>query len=244
MLIRPPANWTRTHAAQAKAVRRGRRIEAVAVIGHGHFDQLLPLCDLHANERAARVAGGVAERLLDQSVHRGLDLAREPGRAAVAQADPGLHVRLLPMLEEARTLSRAEFPFPERSILVAPQGEAELDALRAIAEPLARSEPPRELILARLVRPTRGASARGALQTEDKLLREASDEVTIARLELVEKGVATRGVAFSSADPGKDLVKPGRERGGGPPARRRAQAAAGGRRAARRRGHRPARGGL
>ena len=94
-------------------------------------------------------------------------------------------------LEEARALSRAEFPdlaVPERSILVAPQGETELGPLRAIAEPLARSEPPRELILARLVRPTRGASARGALQTEDKLLREASDEVTIARLELVEKG--------------------------------------------------------
>jgi Kef-type K+ transport system membrane component KefB len=113
-------------------------------------------------------------------------------------------------LTEARAASRAEFPdlpVPERSILVAPQGEAELTALQAIAEPLARSEPPRELILARLVRPTRGASARGALQTEDKLLRDASDEVTIARHELVARGVATRGIAFSSADPGEDLVK-------------------------------------
>jgi len=113
-------------------------------------------------------------------------------------------------LEDARALSHAEFPdlpVPEHSILVAPQGEAELGALQAIAEPLARSEPPRELILARLVRPTRGASARGALQTEDKLLREATDEVTIARLDLVHRGVATRGMAFSSSDPGKDLVK-------------------------------------
>ena len=75
-------------------------------------------------------------------------------------------------LEDARALSRAEFPdlaVPERSILVACQGEDELPALLAIAEPLARSEPPRELILARLVRPTRGASARGALQTEQML---------------------------------------------------------------------------
>jgi hypothetical protein len=113
-------------------------------------------------------------------------------------------------LEDARAISHAEFPdlpVPERSILVAPQGEAELDALRAIAEPLARSEPRRELILARLVRPTRGASARGALQTENRLLHEATDEVTVARLELVQEGVAARGIAFSSADPGKDLVK-------------------------------------
>ena len=113
-------------------------------------------------------------------------------------------------LEEAREQSRAEFPdlpVPERSILVAPQGEVELARLQAIAEPLARSEPPRELILAKLVRPTRGASARGALQTETKLLRDAADEMTIARLELVEKGIAARSLAFSSAEPGEDLVR-------------------------------------
>ena len=64
--------------------------------------------------------------------------------------------------EDARAMSMAEFPdlvVPDRSILVAVQNEAELDQLRALAEPLARSEPPRELILARLLRPTRGASA-------------------------------------------------------------------------------------
>jgi hypothetical protein len=111
-------------------------------------------------------------------------------------------------LEEARERSMAEFPalqVPERSILVAPQAEAELAALLAIAEPLARSEPPRELILARLVRPPRGASARGALQTENRLLREASDEVGSARLVLIDRGIAARAVAFSSADPGTDL---------------------------------------
>ncbi len=112
-------------------------------------------------------------------------------------------------LVEARSRSMAEFPeleVPERSILVASLDEAELDELRAIAEPLAASDPPRELILSRLVRPPRGASARGALQTEDALLREAMDEVTIARLEAIQSGVATRAVAFTSADPGRDLV--------------------------------------
>ena len=39
------------------------------------------------------------------------------------------------------------------------------------------------------------------------LLQRALDEVTIARLGLVEQGIAARGVAFSSADPGRDLVQ-------------------------------------
>ena len=117
-------------------------------------------------------------------------------------------------LEDARAVSMAEFPdlvVPDRSILVAVQNEAELDQLRALAEPLARSEPPRELILARLLRPTRGASARGALQTENMRLREATDEVTRVRLELIERGVAARAVAFSSADPGADLNRLARD---------------------------------
>src|SRR3954453_1353597 len=113
-------------------------------------------------------------------------------------------------LVEARPPPMAEFPeleVPERSILVASLDQSELEELRAIAEPLAASEPPRELILSRLVRPPRGASARGALQTEDALLRDATDEVTIARLEAIQKGIASRAVAFTSADPGEDLVE-------------------------------------
>jgi Kef-type K+ transport system membrane component KefB len=113
-------------------------------------------------------------------------------------------------LEEARELSSAEFPavpVPEQSILVAPQTSAALTQLRALAEPLARSEPPRELILARLVRPPRGAAVRGGLQTENRLLSEASDEVAGARRELMAEGIAARAVAFVSADPGADLAR-------------------------------------
>jgi hypothetical protein len=113
-------------------------------------------------------------------------------------------------LEDARALSRAEYPdlvVPETSILVAPQGEMELPQLLAVAKPLAGSDPPREVILARLVRPVLGASARGALQTENRILREATNEVTMARLELVEEGIAARSVAFTSAHPGSDLVR-------------------------------------
>ena len=113
-------------------------------------------------------------------------------------------------LEEARRASQTEFPevpVPEKSILVAPQGEAALAQLRALAEPLAGSEPPRELIVARLVQPPRGVEVRGGLQTENRLLRETSREVNDARLELIGGGIASRAVAFVSADPGADLSR-------------------------------------
>jgi Kef-type K+ transport system membrane component KefB len=113
-------------------------------------------------------------------------------------------------LVEARQMSSAEFPelpVPERSILVAPQSDVSVSQLVSLAEPLARSEPPRELIIARLVRPPRGADVRGGLQTESKRLRDATDHVTIARLELMQKGIAARSVAFSSANPGADLAQ-------------------------------------
>ena len=113
-------------------------------------------------------------------------------------------------LAEARELSVAEFPqvpIPEESILLAPQGERALEQLLLLGEPLARSEPPRELILARLVRPPRGASARGGLQEENRMLADASEEVDRSRRELIATGVAARAAAFVSSDPGADLVR-------------------------------------
>lgn len=113
-------------------------------------------------------------------------------------------------LAEAREQSVAEFPalaLPEQSILVAPQGDAALAQLLALAEPLARSDPPRELIVARLVRPPAGAAARGGLQTENRLLREASEKVDATRHRLIDAGIAARSVAFVSTDPGEDLVR-------------------------------------
>ena len=111
-------------------------------------------------------------------------------------------------LEDARRRSITEFPdlpVPEHSILIAPQSERALEQLRALAEPLARSEPPRELIVARLVRPPRRSEAAGGLVAENRLLAEANEEVTRERLELIDSGIAARGVAFVSADPGRDL---------------------------------------
>jgi Kef-type K+ transport system membrane component KefB len=113
-------------------------------------------------------------------------------------------------LEEAREQSLAEFPAvlpPEEAILIAPQTDAAIEQMRSLAEPLARSEPPRELILALVVRPPRGAEMRGGLQTENKLLAEASARADRARRELIESGVAARSAAFTSMDPGADLSR-------------------------------------
>jgi hypothetical protein len=112
--------------------------------------------------------------------------------------------------ERARAESQAAFPAmapPERAILVAPQSEGALAQLRALAEPLARSQPPRELILARLIEPPRAAAAgvRGGLQTENKLLEQALAELEHTRDDMIETGLAARAVAFISAEPGADL---------------------------------------
>ena len=113
-------------------------------------------------------------------------------------------------LVDSRKRSLATFPAlvpPERAILVAAQSDTALPTLRELAEPLARSQPPRELILVRLVRPPRGAGVRGGLQSEHALVRRAREEVNVAQRELVGSGVAARAVAFSSPHPGVDLAR-------------------------------------
>ena len=77
-----------------------------------------------------------------------LDPKNEYGRAVEDEfADAAL----------AAVQAHPELPVPDRSILVAPQTDGAIGQLVALAEPLARSAPPRELIIARLVRPPRGA---------------------------------------------------------------------------------------
>jgi DNA-binding SARP family transcriptional activator len=81
----------------------------------------------------------------------------------------------------------------ERSILVAPRDEGKLAALLVLAEPLARTRPPRELILARLTTASELAPATA-------LLNECREALT-------ERGVAARAAAFISAEAGADLVR-------------------------------------
>ena len=113
-------------------------------------------------------------------------------------------------LDEARERSAGEFPalqVPEKSILVAPQSGPALEQLLSIARPLAQSVPPRELILARLLAPPRGAGVRGGLQTENRMLEEASKELVALRNRLGAERVAAREVATISANAGADLAR-------------------------------------
>ncbi len=112
-------------------------------------------------------------------------------------------------LEQARRDSLVDLPMalPEGSILVAPQADGSFAQLLALAEPLARSEPSREIIVARLAEPPGGSAVRGGLQTQDKRLAQAWAEVRDARARLLGRGVAARAVAFTSVEPGRDLAK-------------------------------------
>ena len=112
-------------------------------------------------------------------------------------------------LDRAReeTAAITPMPIPDQSILVAPQAEAALSQLLAVAVPLATSEPPRELIIARLIEPPRGAGVRGGLQTESFQLADASRALERERGELLERGVPARAVAFTSTDAGRDLAQ-------------------------------------
>lgn len=93
---------------------------------------------------------------------------------------------------------------PEHAIVVAPLDEKNLEALLAVAEPLARSEPQRELILARPITPARLVTG---IALDDRELAAANAELNERREQLIAEGVAARAVAFTSADPGQDLVR-------------------------------------
>ena len=113
-------------------------------------------------------------------------------------------------LDDARGRTMMAFPeltMPDKSILVAAQSDEGLRRLVPVGEQLARAEPPRELIVARLVRPARGAAVRGAIVTEAREVEETTREVESLRDDLIDSGVPARGVAFVSADPGGDVAE-------------------------------------
>jgi DNA-binding SARP family transcriptional activator/class 3 adenylate cyclase len=85
-------------------------------------------------------------------------------------------------------------PAPERSILVVCRDGEDLDSLLAVAEPLARSRSPHELILAKLVSASNG-------------LEEATGELHQRRRQLLERGVPSRAAAFTSSDQSLDIVR-------------------------------------
>jgi DNA-binding SARP family transcriptional activator len=82
--------------------------------------------------------------------------------------------------------------FPERSLLVVPFADRQLEALVALARRLAR-RPPREIILARIV-------------SDGAALAVATELLEAQRAALAAERIAARAAAFTSASPGEDLV--------------------------------------
>ncbi len=114
-----------------------------------------------------------------------------------------------PVEEELRQAPRAtrdDLPVqaPARAILVAPQDEKNLDALLALAEPLARTTPPRELVVAQVVIPDRFVTGTSLDAGEVASTSQRLDE---KRTELAERGIAARAIAFTSILPGQDYVR-------------------------------------
>jgi DNA-binding SARP family transcriptional activator len=107
---------------------------------------------------------------------------------AILQQDFSLELAPAAAAPEARTAVR-----PQRSILLAPADRPGLELLEALAEPLARSAPPHELILSLCVEP-------GALAESSAYLNER-------RAGLAAKEVAARAAAFTSRDAAADVVR-------------------------------------
>ena len=117
--------------------------------------------------------------------------------------DPGGRLSVRPE-DELAAAGAEPAPAPERAILVAPQDDRHLDPLLELAEPLARSRPARELLLARLLVPSRIATGTAA---DDHELTEVAADLHRRRERLRRRGLAVRSLAFTSADPAGDLLR-------------------------------------
>lgn len=129
---------------------------------------------------------GPALRLIDPDGR----LSRSPEQE-VAGASAPIPVPLVPVL-------------PTRAILVACQDSKNFDSLGALAESIALSGSPREVILVRLVQTTRLATRFSAQQMA---VSRATDEVQERCARLAARGIIARGVALTSADLSDDLVR-------------------------------------
>ena len=113
-----------------------------------------------------------------------------------------------PVEEELRRARRATSDdiavVPTRSIMVAPQDRANLDTLLALAEPLAKATPPREIIIAQAILPDRFVT--GAIRDADGVTK-VEEELEEKRSALLERGIAARVAAFSTILPGQDYVR-------------------------------------
>jgi DNA-binding SARP family transcriptional activator len=187
---------------------RTERIEAELALGRhaelvGELESLVAREPLQERLRGQHMlalyrSGRQADALAAyQEARRALveELGIEPGPALRRmEAEILRHDPALDLAERSRAPTR-----PDRAVLLLAPPSGGLEALLALAEPLARSRPARELILAALVGREDGASAAA--------LTRASAMVQEHRTGLVGRGVAARAAAFTSTQPGEDAVR-------------------------------------
>jgi DNA-binding SARP family transcriptional activator len=199
-----------TRLEELRLVALERRIEADLVLGRhaelvGELEALIPKHPLRERLRAQLMialyrSGRQAEALeAYQEARRALvdELGIDPSQSlqelekAILRQDHALEPAPAATASAGGAVEPEPLP-PERSILVVPQDDSNLDALVELAEPLAR-KPPREVILARLV-------------ADDHELSDAMALLTERRKSLLERRVAARVAAFTSTEPGGDTV--------------------------------------
>jgi DNA-binding SARP family transcriptional activator len=146
---------------------------------------------LYRSGRQAEALDAYRAARRELSEELGLEPSEELKRLeqAILRQDPALD---LPEDTTRYGLPR-EAPAPDRALLIVPRALDDLTALLALARPLAVSRPPRELIVAVVVQSAE-------LQAATAGLAEHRDE-------LLADGVTARTAAFSSPEPGDDVVR-------------------------------------
>ena len=206
----PFVSTARARLDELRLGAREKRIEADLALGR-HAQVIAELEELSAENsfregfhaqlmlalyRAGRQADALATYQRARTALVG-ELGIAPGRAlqeleqAVLRHDPSLDI------EPTTAASRAEQTdaqtAAERSILVVPHERDNIDQLVAIAEPMTR-RPRREIILAELTNDS------GELDT-------IATQLEARRQALLDRGVAARAAAFTSASAGSDLAR-------------------------------------
>jgi DNA-binding SARP family transcriptional activator len=193
-------DWVETQLALGSAGELVAEIESLLEVHP--FRERLRSQLLLALYRAGRQADALAAY---QDARRRFveELGIEPSRAlqqlerAILLHDPALeHI-------PAEPISTASEPSSGKpSILVTARGEDPFDSLLALAEPLARSRSPHELIVVRLIVPGRAEGLPQAVAAADE-----------QREQLLGRAVACRAAAFTSREPDSDTAKLASEQG-------------------------------
>jgi hypothetical protein len=128
-----------------------------------------------------------------------LEVYRETRRLLVddlgIEPSPALHELEQAILRHDPALTSQEPPAAprQRAIMIVATDPGRLDYLLAIAEPLAR-RPAREVIMARLLR-------------DDGKLAASSAQLSQRRAALAQRGVMSRVAAYTTGEPGADVVR-------------------------------------